>query len=388
MSGLTSQANLNSLVETFRNTERDTGVDIDALDACSDYWEGVREHYYPFESGMRAGSSGVYRHEIPGGQITNLKEQAQSLGLGSRWREILRTYADVNQLFGDIVKVTPSSKVVGDMALFLVANNLKAWDVLDDKRELAFPKSVVELFEGRLGQPHGGWPKKLQRIILKDRKPLKGRPADALPPVDLDEVRAELKGKIKSAPTDHDVLSYLMYPREFPEYDHHRKLFGDTSVLPTEVFFYGMKPGQEIAVELGPGRSLVLKFIAVGEPDGEGTRPVFFELNGAPRTVRVADKTLKATKETRTKADPENPGHIAAPMPGKVVQVVVSVGEQVARGQKLLSIEAMKMETSVYSPIAARVREVNARPGLTVEAKDLLLTLDPVKGDGNPDVRR
>jgi len=246
---------------------------------------------------------------------------------------------------------------------------------------------VVDLFEGRLGQPHGGWPKKVQKIVLKDRKPLKGRPADALEAVDLEEVRAELKGKIKSTPNDADLLSYLMYPGVFPEFDHHRKQFSDTSALPTEVFFYGMKPGQEIAVELDPGKTLIIKFIAVGEPDSEGTRPIFFELNGAPRTVRVQDKTLKATKETRPKADPENPGHIAAPMPGKVVQVVVSVGEQVARGQKLLSIEAMKMETSVYSPIAARVREVNARPGLAVEAKDLLLTLDPL-GDGTPDVRR
>ena len=388
MSGLMSQPNLNSLVEAFRNTERDTGLDIDALNLASDYWEGVREHYYPFESGLRAGTSGVYQHEIPGGQLTNLKEQAQGLGLASRWREILRTYADVNQLFGDIVKVTPSSKVVGDMTLFLVANNLKAADVLDPKRELAFPKSVVELFEGRLGQPHGGWPKKLQAIILKDRKPLKGRPADALPPVDLEEVRAELKSKIKSAPSDTDVMSYLMYPREFPDFDHHRKNHGDTSALPTEVFFYGMKVGQEITVELDPGKTLIIKFIAVGEAEGDGTRPVFFELNGVPRTVRVQDKTLKATKESRPKADPEDPGHIAAPMPGKVVQVVVSVGEQVARGQKLLSIEAMKMETSVYSPILARVKEVSVRPGDAVEAKDLLLALEPAPGDQTPDVRK
>jgi pyruvate carboxylase len=377
MSSLTSQPNLNSLVEAFRNTERDTALDVDALNLVSDYWEGVREHYYPFESGMRAGTSGVYKHEIPGGQITNLKEQAQGLGLGPRWREILRTYADVNQLFGDIVKVTPSSKVVGDMTLFLVANNLKATDVLDENRELAFPKSVVELFEGRLGQPHGGWPKKLQAIVLKNRKPLKGRPADALAAVDLEAVRAELKGKIKSPPTDMDLMSYLMYPREFPDFDRHRKEFGDTGVLPTEVFFYGMKPGQEIAVELDPGKSLIIKFIAVGEPESEGTRPVFFELNGAPRTVRVPDTSLKASKETRPKADPDTAAHIGAPMPGKVVQVVVGAGEKVARGQKLLSIEAMKMETSVYSPIAARVKEVHVRPGAVVEARDLLITLEP-----------
>jgi len=378
MSGLTSQANLNSLVEALRNTERDTGLDIDALNRCSDYWESIREVYYPFESGMRAGTSQVYQHEIPGGQITNLKEQATKLGLGARWREILKTYADVNQLFGDIVKVTPSSKVVGDMTLYLVANNLKASDVLDEKRELSFPKSVVDLMEGRLGRPHFGWPKKVQQIVLKDHKPIKGRPADVLPAMKLEEVRAELKGKIKAAPSDNDLMSYLMYPREFVEFDAHRRNHGDTSVFPSDVFFFGMKAGQEISLELEPGKTLIIKFLAVGEPDSEGGRPVFFELNGVPRQVRVQDRALKAEKEQRAKADPDNVAHIAAPMPGKVVQVLVSVGQQIARGQKLLGIEAMKMETSVYSPIAARVKEVTIQAGSAVASKDLLIVLDPI----------
>jgi pyruvate carboxylase len=380
MSGLTSQANLNSLVEALRNTERETDLNVDALNRCSDYWESVRELYYPFESGMRAGTSQVYQHEIPGGQITNLKEQAAALGLGGRWREILKTYADVNQLFGDIVKVTPSSKVVGDMTLYLVANNLKTADVLDDKRELSFPKSVVELMEGRLGTPPGGWPKKVQQIILRDKKPLKGRPADALPKVKLEDVTSELKGKIKATPTENDVMGYLMYPREFVEFDAHRRNYGDTSVFPTNVFFFGMKPGQEITLEIEPGKSLIIKFLAVGEADSEGGRPVFFELNGVPRQVRVQDRSLKQSKEVRATADPDNPGHIGAPMPGKVVHVLVSVGQQVARGQKLLGIEAMKMETSVYSPIAARVKEVHAKAGGAVASKELLLVLDPVPG--------
>jgi pyruvate carboxylase len=387
MSGLTSQPNLNSLVHAFRDTERDTGVDAEALDLCSDYWEGVREHYYPFESGMRSGTSGVYRHEIPGGQITNLREQAQSLGLGDRWREVLRTYEEVNRLLGDLIKVTPSSKVVGDMTLYLVANNLRAPDVLDEKRELSLPKSVVDMLEGRLGRPPGGWPRKLAKLVLRDRKPLRGRPAEALPAVDLEEVRAELRGKIKSQPSDADLLSYLMYPREFPDFDRHRKEHGDTSVIPTEVFFYGMKPGQEISLEIETGKTLILKFIAVGEPDGDGFRQAFFELNGVPRQVRVQDRALKAAKEPHPKADPENPGHIAAPMPGKVVQVVVGAGEQVARGQKLLSIEAMKMETSVYAPVAGRVREVLVRPGAAVAAKDLLLVLEPLATEP-PDLKR
>ena len=378
MSGLTSQANLNSLVEALRNTERETGLDIEALNRCSDYWESVRELYYPFESGMRSGTSQVYHHEIPGGQLTNLKEQAASLGLARRWREILKTFADVNQLFGDIVKVTPSSKVVGDMTLYLVANNLKASDVLDEKRELSFPKSVVELMEGRLGTPPGGWPKKVQQAILKDHKPIKGRPADVLPAVKLDDVRSELKGKIKSAPSDTDLMSYLMYPGVFVEFDAHRRNYGDTSVFPSDVFFFGMKPSQEITLEIEPGKTLIIKFLAVGEADAEGGRPVFFELNGVPRQVRVQDRALKASKEVRETADPDNPGHIGAPMPGKVVQVVVSVGQQVSRGQKLLGIEAMKMETSVYSPLAARVNKVLVQPGSAVASKDLLLVLDPI----------
>ncbi|HLY10568.1 MAG TPA: pyruvate carboxylase [Planctomycetota bacterium] len=378
MSGLTSQPNLNSLAEALRNTERETGLNIDALNRCSEYWESVREIYYPFESGMRAGTSQVYQHEIPGGQITNLREQATKLGLSARWREILRTYADVNHLFGDIVKVTPSSKVVGDMTLFLVANNLKALDVLDEKRELSFPKSVIELMEGRLGHPHFGWPKKLQQIVLKDLKPIKGRPSDNLPAIKLDEVRGELKGKIKATPSDNDLMSYLMYPREFVEFEAHRRNHGDTSMFPSDVFFFGMKPSQEITLEIEPGKTLIIKFQAVGEPDLEGGRPVFFELNGVPRQVRVQDRALKAEKEQRAKADPDNASHIAAPMPGKVVQVLVSVGQQVSRGQKLLGIEAMKMETSVYSPIAARVKEVTVTSGTAVASKDLLIVLDPI----------
>ncbi|HYE97863.1 MAG TPA: pyruvate carboxylase [Planctomycetota bacterium] len=386
MSGLTSQPNLNSIVEAFRNTERDPGVDIEALNRCADYWEGARELYYPFEPGMKSGTAEVYRHEIPGGQITNLREQAARLGLAGRWREILRTYADVNLLFGDIIKVTPSSKVVGDMALYLVANNLKARDVLDEKRELVFPKSVIELFEGRLGRPPEGFPKDVTRIILKGEPPIKGRPADALPEVDLDDVRSELRAKIKAAPSDNDVLSYLMYPREFVEFDAHRRNYGDTSGLPTDVFFYGMKPGQEITVEIEPGKSLIIKFIAVGEADGEGQRPVFFELNGVPRQVRVSDGALTASKKSHPKADPDHGGHLGAPMPGKVVQVLVSLGQAIARGQKLFAIEAMKMETSVSSPMNARVKELHVQPGQAVEARDLLVVLEP-QDNAPPDVR-
>jgi pyruvate carboxylase len=377
MSGLTSQPNLNSLVEALRNTPRDTGLDVDALNALSAYWEGVRRLYAPFESGMLAGTAEVYRHEIPGGQITNLRVQARNLGLEGRWADVLRAYAEANRLFGDIIKVTPSSKVVGDMALFMVTNNLGPGDVLDEERELMFPQSVVEFFEGRLGQPYGGFPKKLQRIVLRGRKPLKGRPSDALPEVDLEKVYEDLKSKARGTPTENDLLSHLMYPREFAEFEAHRRHFGDTSVLPTEVFFYGMKPGQEITLEIEPGRALIIKFVAVGEPDAEGIRPVFFELNGIPREARVRDKGLEAARTSRAKSDPDSAGQIGAPMPGKVTAVAVSLGQPVGRGQKLLSIEAMKMETSVTAPFAGRVKEVHVQTGAAVEARDLLLTLDP-----------
>ena len=377
MSGLTSQPNLDSIVETLRHTPRDTGLDGDALLEYSRYWEAVRRMYYPFESGMLAGTAEVYRHEMPGGQVTNLQEQAKSMGLGDRWPEVAGTYADVNRLFGDIVKVTPSSKVVGDLALFLVRNNLTADDVLDEDRNLNFPESVVELMEGKLGIPPGGWPAKLQKIILRGRKPLKGRPADHLPKVNLDAVRKELEGKIKHHPSDTDLMSYLMYPKVLVDFDHHRKAYSDTSVLPTPAFFYGMRPGQEINVDIEPGKTLVIRFLAVGDADPDGMRTVFFELNGQPRGVRVADKKLtKAAGPARPKADPDKPTEVGAPMPGKIGGVAVSTGQKVAKGDKLLSIEAMKMETAVYSPMAGRVKEVHVKPGAVVDARDLLVTLE------------
>jgi pyruvate carboxylase len=379
VSGLTSQPNLNSLAEAFRHTPRETGLDVAAMNDVSTYWEAARELYYPFEPAMRAGTPEVYIHEMPGGQVTNLREQAASLGLGHRWPEVSRAYTEVNKLFGDIIKVTPSSKVVGDMALFIVTNNLKPEDILDEKRELSFPKSVVEFFEGRLGQPVGGFPEKLQRIVLRGKEPLKGRPADTMPPVDFDAVRLELRGKTKNAVSDNDLMSYLMYPREFIEFDKHRAQYGETWVLPTPVFFYGMEKGEEVEVEIEPGKKLIVKYITTSDPDGEGNRTVFFELNGVPRDVRISDKSLgKKAAHLHPKADPANPGHVGSPMPGKVVQVLVSLSQQVDKGQKLVGIEAMKMETSVAAPFAGRVREVHVRPGAVVEAKDLLVTLEPL----------
>ena len=379
MSGLTSQPNLNSIVESLRNTPRDTELDIEAWNQCSRYWEAARKLYYPFESDMRSGTAEVYLHEMPGGQVTNLREQAKGLGLGERWSDVASAYHQVNELFGDIIKVTPTSKVVGDMALFMVTNNLTPEDVLDESRHLSFPESVIELFEGRLGQPYGGFPEKLQKIILRGRKPMKGRPGDTLPSPDFDKLKAEIEGKVRHPINENDLLSNLMYPKVMVDFDAHRRQYSDVSVVPTEVFFYGMKPGQETTIEIEPGKTLILKFIAVGEASEEGLREVFFELNGQPRNARVQDVSLKAAAPLRPKADTDNPGHVAAPMPGKVGTLAIKVGQEMKKGEKLLSIEAMKMETAVYAPVDGKIKEVHVRTGSAVESRDLLVTMDVTK---------
>ena len=375
MSGLTSQPNLNSIVEALRNTPRDTKLDGEALAEYATYWESVRRIYYPFESGMLASTAEVYRHEMPGGQVTNLQEQAKSMGLGPRWPEVARAYAEVNELFGDIVKVTPTSKVVGDMALFMVANNLRPADLLDESRNVSFPASVVELFEGKLGQPAGGWPKKLQQIVLRGRPASTKRPGEVLPKTDFEALRKELSGKVHHTPTETDLLCYLMYPKIFTEYDAHRRDFGDSSILPSDVFFHGMRPGAEITVELEPGKSMIVKFLTVSAPDEDGTREVFYELNGQPRSARVADRSLKSAAIHHVKADPEQPGQVAAPMPGKVSSLAVQSGQAVKKGDKLLSIEAMKMETAVYAPVAGVVTDIRVKPGTPVQGRDLLLVI-------------
>ena len=378
MSGMTSQPNLNSMVAALAHTERDSGLDLDSLNRLSDYWESVRQFYYPFEEGMMAPTAEVYHHEMPGGQYTNLRQQAKSMGLEGRWHEIASAYADVNRLFGDIVKVTPSSKVVGDMALFMVTNGLTAMDVLSPDKKLNFPRSVVEMMQGQLGFPEGGWPRVLQKIVLDSAgaKPLAGRPGEKLPPVDLAAVSKKLKGETGREVRDTDVLSYIMYPQVFLDYDKHVRTYDNTSVIPTPSFFYGMQSGEEVSVEIEPGKVLIIRYLTTGEPREDGTRTVFFELNGQPREVAVLDRKLEGNLHKQPKADPDNPAHVAAPMPGKVSTVAVSKGQAVKQGERLLSIEAMKMETAVYSPRAAKVADVLVKPGMIVAAKDLLIVLE------------
>ncbi len=374
--GMTSQPSLNTLVEQMRFSPRDTGLSYEDLEATADYWEAVRRYYGPFESGQHAASAEVYRHEMPGGQYTNLFQQAQALGLAGRWAEVRRMYAEVNRLFGDVIKVTPTSKVVGDMALFMVGNSLTPAEVLDGERDLAFPESVVEFFEGRLGQPPGGFPEKLQKRVLRGRKPLHERPGASLPPADFAAVRKDLERDLHRPVTDRELIAHVLYPRVFPDFAAHQKKYSDTSVLPTPVFFYGMEPGEEVSVDIEPGKTLIVKFLTVGDPHEDGTRGVFFELNGQPREVLVQDRALLGDVKGHPKAEAANPRHIGAPMPGLVVRVTVAAGEQVAAGQKLVTLEAMKMETTVYAELAGRVAEVLVRPGTQVETGDLLLRLE------------
>ena len=378
MSGQTSQPNLNSIVAALSHTRRDTGLDLDALNQYADYWEAVREFYAPFDTGPKSGTAEVYIHEMPGGQYTNLKEQAESMGLGARWHEIARTYADVNMAFGDIVKVTPSSKVVGDMAIFLVNHNMtmEQFARLTPDHNLTLPNSVIEMFMGSLGEPEGGWPKPLQKIILRGAKPQRGRPGASLPKVDLDETAAVVEKKTGRKPSRDEVLSYLMYPEVFVKFARARQLYGDVEVLPTPQFYYGMERGEVIAVELEPGKTLVMKFLTVGEPHPDGTRTVFFELNGQPREVSVRDRSLEVKQPAKPKADPNIPGQIGAPIPGVVSTVAIELNQQIQKGDRLLVMEAMKMQSTVYAPAGGTVKQLLVQPGQHVEAKDLLLVIE------------
>ena len=377
MSGGTSQPNLNAIVEALRNTPRDTQLDIEALNECSDYWETVRGYYLAFDSGPKSGSARLYQHEIPGGQYTNLREQATAMGLGHRWREAEIMYAEVNQLFGDIVKVTPSSKVVGDMTLFLMAKDMQPADVLrlDEKHDLSLPNSVVEMFSGVLGVPPGGWPSKLQKIILRGGVPLKGRPGASLADVNFAEEKRALEKKIGHAVENTDLLSALLYPEVFLKYDKFRQTYADVSVLPTPAFFYGLKSGEEITVEIASGKSLIIKFLTISEPHPDGTRTLFFELNGQPREVNVRDQSLRVTERAHPKADPADAGQVAAPTAGVIGIIAVKANQTIERGAKLLTLEAMKMQSNIYAPVSGRITKLLVTSGQHVEAKDLLVAI-------------
>jgi pyruvate carboxylase len=384
MSGGTSQPNLNSIVAALAHTPRDTRLDLEGLNELSNYWSAVRDIYAPFDGAPRSGDAEVYLHEMPGGQYTNLKEQAASMGVAHRWPEIARTYAEVNQLFGDIIKVTPSSKVVGDMALFLFSRGIKPADVVNlEPGAFPFPESVVDMLSGGLGWPPGGWPVEVQKVVLGPDKAAEARrraaknevPGAHTAPVDFKAVRDDLAAKLKHAPTDDDVFSYLMYPKVFLEFSKHQRDFGDVATLPSPAFFYGLRRGEEISVRIEEGKTLIIRLVNISDPDKDGRRAVTFELNGVSREAYILDKKVAPQGQARPKADLADPFQIAAPIPGLVSSLAVTVGQKVAKGARLLMMEAMKMQTAVNSPVDGVVESIHVQLSETVESKDLLIKL-------------
>ena len=376
MSGGTSQPNLNTIVEAAKFTDRDTGLHTPDLDAMANYWQGVREFYKPFDCEMVPATTDLYNHEMPGGQYTNLHQQAGALGLAERWSEVCRAYAEVNDLFGDIVKVTPTSKAVGDMALFLVANNLSATDLLKGDREFAFPESVIDLIGGRMGQPPGGFPPAVVALVMRGKPVMEARPGESLPPANFEKAAEEIREFLQRAPNRREVLSYLLYPKVYREFVTHQQRYSDTSDLPTPVFFYGQLPGEEFSLDIEPGKTLIVKFTNVGEPHSDGRRSVFFELNGQPRDVTVVDRNLEPETKSNPKADLADPKQVGAAMPGMVVTVAVQPGDQVAKGQKLLTLEAMKMEATIYAERDGKIGQVLVKAGTPVQTGDLLVAFE------------
>lgn len=376
MAGLTSQPSANSLAYALQHGERTIRADINSLESLSYYWEDVRKYYQNFESGMISPHSEIYVHEMPGGQYSNLQQQAKAVGLGERWEEVKTMYSRVNMLFGDVIKVTPSSKVVGDMALFMVQNDLDEETVITRGQTIDFPESVIEFFEGYIGQPYGGFPKELQKVVLKERQPITVRPGELLDDVDFDELLVKTGKLLGRESTMKDALSYALYPKVFEEFAKMQNEFGDISVISTPEFLFGMRLGQEIEVEIEKGKTLIVKLVSIGEPQFDGTRVIYFELNGQPREVVIQDMSVESNVVRKQKADPGNETHIAATMPGTVLQVAVSKGAKVKRGGHLLITEAMKMETTIQAPFDGIVKEIHVMKGDSISTGDLLVELE------------
>lgn len=376
MAGLTSQPSANTLYYALEHSERRPDVNIEALEKLSRYWEGTREYYSDFENGMNAPNTEVYEHEMPGGQYSNLQQQAKAVGLGDRWNEVKKMYRRVNDMFGDVVKVTPSSKIVGDMTLFMVQSGLTEDDILEQGKSLDFPSSVIEFFQGHMGQVYQGFPKELQQIILNGKEAITVRPGELLEPADFEEIRDTLFHKLDRQVTSHDIISYALYPKVFMDFQQFRKTYGDVSVLDTPTFFYGMRLGEEISVEIEQGKTLIVKLVSIGEPQADGTRVIYFELNGQPREVIVRDESIKSAVVEKPQADPNNSNHIGASMPGTVVKTIVEKGEPVKKGDHLMITEAMKMETTVQAPFDGKVKDLYVSDGNAIQSGDLLLEME------------
>ncbi|GJM28664.1 MAG: pyruvate carboxylase [Cyclobacteriaceae bacterium] len=374
VSGLTSQPNFNSMVAALQNHPREQAIDLPKLNEYANYWEDVREFYYPFESGLKAGTAQVYEHEIPGGQYSNLRPQAVALGLEDKFEQIKINYRTVNQMFGDIVKVTPSSKVVGDMALFMTSNGLTREDILNPDKGLSFPDSVMDLFRGNLGQPHGGFPKKLQKIILKTEKPFTDRPNKHLEPIDFDEGYEQFQQKFPVNINFLDFLSHQLYPKVFEDYYAYRQVYGEVWYLPTLSFFYGLKQDEETLVQIDNGKSIIIRMLFVSEPDDDGMRTVSFELNGQTRRIKIRDHSYKATRPVHRKA--ESDYEVGAPLQGRIAKVHVAEGQTIKENDLLFVIEAMKMETSVTAVSAGKIKKVHLQSGVIVEQDDLVVEME------------
>jgi pyruvate carboxylase len=375
MSGLTSQPNFNSVAAMMQGHERDLPINRASLNAYSNYWEDVRALYYPFESELKAGTAEVYDNEIPGGQYTNLRAQAESLGVGDKFDLLKQNYTEANALFGDIVKVTPSSKVVGDMAIFMTANGLSADDVVKKSELLSFPESVKGFFKGELGQPHGGFPEALQKGVLKGEKPLVGRPNDAIAPIDFDKDFAAFQEKFPDNQDAFlDYLSWKMYPKVYEDFYQSQQLYGNVSRIPTTAFFYGLAEDQEIMVNIAEGKTIIIRFNFASDPDEAGFRDVFFELNGQTRRIKVKDRKLKVEKPSHVKASGE--GQIGSPLQGRLSRILVKVGDDVKRNTPLFVIEAMKMESIVAASNEGKISRIVLNEGTVLEQDDLVIVID------------
>jgi len=376
LSGLTAQPNLNALLSTLAGTIWDPQLNTAGMQQLANYWETCRTYYAPFESELRSGTAQVYEHEIPGGQYSNYKPQVEGLGLGHRWEECKKMYRKVNDMFGDLVKVTPSSKIVGDMAMFMVQNNLEPEDIFERGHELVFPQGVIDFFKGMIGQPYGGFPEKLQKIILKGEQPLTHRPGELLEPVDFVLKRDALEKKLGHKVTDRDVLSAVLYPGVYEEFDRFRQEYSDVSVLPTPVFFYGLDIGDEVTIDIEAGKTLIVKLNAIGRVREDGTRNIYFELNGEPRSTTILDLSVESDDTSHVKADPDESKEIGAPMPGKIFKLMVSVGDEVNEGDVLMVTEAMKMETNIKAKKSGVIKELIFGEADQVEQGDLLIVFE------------
>ena len=379
MSGLTSQPALNSIVAALENTDRETGIELSGIQKISDYWGAVRPVYSQFESGLKSGSAEIYKYEIPGGQYSNLKPQVESFGLGHRFEDVKKMYHDVNNMVGDIIKVTPSSKMVGDMAIFMIQNDLTPENICEKGKNLAFPDSVVSYFKGMMGQPEGGFPKDLQKIVLKGEEPITVRPGELLPDEDFDAIRAKLKEEFKYEPSDKDVISSALYPDVFADFKKYVEKYGDLSRMGSDIFFHGITEGETCEIEVAEGKVLIVSLVEIGKLDNDGYRTLDFEVNGNRRQIKVKDTSIRITNENNKNAtvmaDPDNKNEVGAGIPGTILKVLVKEGDEVKEGQSLVVIEAMKMETNIVAHTSGVIEGVYVEEGKVVKSGELLIKL-------------